>query len=374
MPLQVLSTTNPRETRRVAGIWRLIVTFGLMLLPGIENAAAIPDHSPRPQAPVAPDELLAQAATSATFDCERYRARNWLREKIVCEADLAQYGLRLDDNWDRTPQDQPVVILVHGFNSSPAQNVALVKPICEAQLPCGTFAYPNDHTILASAQLLSCELRRFAVRHPERRVVLVCHSMGSLVARICVEDPLYDPGNVDRLVMIAPPTHGSMIAHFAVGTDVWEHWIARKNGGPWRRVRDSIVDGLGEAADDLCPGSEFLHELNGRPLNPLVRYSILLGTGARVEEAQLTWIRDSICERLANLPGGDRSAKRLAEILNDMDELVVGKGDGVVAVKRGRLDGVADTLVMPFGHLAVTGEPRDKVLRQVQKAVLERVQ
>jgi hypothetical protein len=198
--------------------------------------------------------------------------------------------------------------------------------------------------------------------------------MGSLVARACVENPLLDPGNVVGLVMIAPPTHGSMIAHFAVGTDLWEHWLARKDGGPWRRFRDSIIDGLGEAADELCPGSEFLCELNSRPLHPRVRYSILLGTGARVEEAQLAWIRESICEKLAKIPGGERSADRLAEILNDIDELVVGKGDGVVAVKRGRLDGVADTLVLPFGHLAVTGEPRDEVLRQVQRAVLERVQ
>lgn len=272
------------------------------------------------------------------------------------------------------PADRPVVVLVHGFNSCPEQNEALLKPMRAANLPCGTFAYPNDHTLLASAQLLSCELRRFAKRYPDRRIVLVSHSMGGLVARVCVEDALYDPGNVERLIMIAPPTHGSMIAHFAVGTDLWEHWLARKDGGPWRRARDSVVDGLGEAADDLCPNSEFLRELNGRPLNPRVRYSILLGTAARMNEAQITWIRESVCERLAKLPGGERSAERLAEILNDIDELVEGKGDGIVAVKRGRLDGVADTLVMPFGHLAVTGEPSDKVLRRVQRAVLKRVQ
>jgi pimeloyl-ACP methyl ester carboxylesterase len=282
--------------------------------------------------------------------------------------------LRLDEGWERAPAEQGVVILVHGFNSTPAQNVALMKPICEAEFPCGTFAYPNDHTISSSAQLLSSELRRFKAQYPGRKIILVCHSMGSLVARTCLEDPRYDPGNVTRLIMIAPPTHGSMIAHFAVGTDVWEHWIARRKGGPWRRVRDSIIDGLGEAADDLCPGSDFLQELNSRPLNPNLRYSVLLGTGARIEEEQLAWIRESICEKLRTLPGGDCGAQRLAEILDDMDELVVGKGDGVVAVKRGRMDGVSDTLVLPFGHLAVTGQPHNRVLREVQRAVLERVQ
>ena len=47
--------------------------------------------------------------------------------------------------------------------------------------------------------------------------------------------------------------------------------------------------------------------------------------------------------------------------------LVIGR------VARGRLNGVSDTLVLPFGHLAVTGEPATDVVRQVQAAVLERL-
>jgi hypothetical protein len=105
-----------------------------------------------------------------------------------------------------------------------------------------------------------------------------------------------------------------------------------------------------------------------------VRYSIFLGTSACLKEAQAVWIRESVCDQIAKLPGGDASAERLSAILGDIDELVDGKGDGIVAVKRGRLDGVADTLVMPFGHVSVTGEPRDEVGRIVQQAVLERVQ
>jgi hypothetical protein len=99
-----------------------------------------------------------------------------------------------------------------------------------------------------------------------------------------------------------------------------------------------------------------------------------LGTNACLNEAQLAWIRESVCEQVAKLPGGDSSADRLKDILSDIDELVEGKGDGVVAVKRGRLNGVSDTLILPFAHLSVTGEPRNQVLRDVQQAVLERVQ
>jgi pimeloyl-ACP methyl ester carboxylesterase len=336
-----------------------------------QNLAAPPQL---PTGGTTAEDILLTAATGSHGECRSYRVRNWLRQKIVCDSDLACYGLRLDDDWEQAAADKPIVILVHGFNSSPSRNGAIMIPIRKAGLPCGTFAYPNDHTLVSSAQLLSSELRRFGLQHPHRRLALVCHSMGSLIARACIEDSLYDPGNIERLIMIAPPTHGTLLANFAVGTDLWEHWLSRKEGGPWRRVRDSIIDGLGEAADDLCLNSQFLHELNCRPLNPRVRYSILLGTGARFEEAQLAWIRESVCTHLAKLPGGEDSANRLEEILSDIDELVEGKGDGVVAVKRGRLEGVSDTLVLPFGHIAVTGKPHSDALRNVQRAVLERVQ
>jgi pimeloyl-ACP methyl ester carboxylesterase len=359
----------------VAGITRSIFAIGLFTMAVVWSEA--PSVAARPQrnsTTTQAEELLLQSAGGAAQDCSRYRARSWLRKKLVCDDDLACYGLRLDDNWEKQSEEALIVVLVHGFNSSPRQNEALMEPIREAGLPCGTFAYPNDYTILSSAQLLSDELHRFRRQYPKRRVALVCHSMGSLVARACIENTLYDPGNVVRLIMIAPPTHGTVVAHFAVGTDLWEHWLSRSAGGPWRRMRDSVIDGLGEAADDLCPNSEFLRELNGRPLHPRVRYSIFLGTSACLKEAQAVWIRESVCDQIAKLPGGDASAERLSAILGDIDELVDGKGDGIVAVKRGRLDGVADTLVMPFGHVSVTGEPRDEVGRIVQQAVLERVQ
>jgi pimeloyl-ACP methyl ester carboxylesterase len=360
------------EASRVNQVWRLSGAFLLTvsLACSVEPSVAA---NPAQNVACTPAERFLQDA-AREGDCrENSGCRAWLRHKVVRECDSAKYGLRTDDGWEKADATKPVVIMIHGFNSAPQQNLALMAPIHEAGFPCGVFAYPNDYIIRNSAQLLSSELRRFALQYPNRRVILVCHSMGGLVARECVENSLYDPRNVDRLIMIAPPTHGSLIAHFAVGTDLWEHWLARKDGWPLERLRDSVVDGLGEAAGDLCPASEFLTELNNRPLNPNVRYSVLLGTGARLTDAQVVWIRESVCDRLAKLPGGATSAKELDALLADIDELVEGKGDGVVAVKRGRLNGVSDTMVMPFGHIAVTGEPKTSVLHDVQSVVLARV-
>lgn len=292
---------------------------------------------------------------------------------MVCDTDLSCYGLALEENWHEAHESKPVAIVVHGYNSCPKRNQAMADAIRAAGYPTGMFSYPNDYTIVTSAQLLSSELRRFRHQHPERRVVLVCHSMGGMVARACVEDSLYDPGNVERLILIAPPTHGTAIAHFAVGTDVWEHWLARREGGPWRRMRDSVVDGLGEAANELCPESTFLADLNARSRNPKIQYTVILGTGASMTEAEMLWIRESVIAKIAKVPGAESGVARLESMLGDMDELVEGKGDGVVAVSRGRLDGVSDTHVLPFGHISVTGAPESDVVREVQQLVIERL-
>ena len=321
----------------------------------------------------APSQPLA--ADSADDESLSTRCRGWLRMKLVRDVDLSGYGLILDEDWQKADASKPVVIVVHGYNSCPARNQAMAGTIREAGFPCGTFAYPNDYTIVTSAQLLSSELRRFRRAEPDRHIILVCHSMGGMVARACIEDSLYDPCNVQRVILIAPPTCGTAIAHFAVGTDVWEHWLARRDGGPWRRFRDSVVDGLGEAADELCPGSDFLQELNSRPRNPRVRYSVILGSGARMTEAEMVWIRESVIAKLAEVPGAKGGIERIEALLGDLDELVEGKGDGVVAVARGRLEGVSDTLVRPLvGHRRAGQRRRPpSASRRAPAAQLERV-
>jgi pimeloyl-ACP methyl ester carboxylesterase len=320
------------------------------------------------------DAAFESVSTDAAADKRPYRKRQWVRQTIVSERDLAKYRLDLDADFQKADAEKPTAILIHGFNSTPVRNAGLFESLRAAQFPCGTFAYPNDYTLPSSAELLSTQLHQFAAEHPQRKLALVCHSTGGLVARACVENPALDPGNVDRLIMIAPPNHGSQLARFACGTDVWEHWLSRKKGWPWTRVHDSIVDGLGEAADELRPDSEFLRELNARPRNPNVRYTILLGTRACATDAELAWVRENICERLMKVPGVDGKAERLDALLADIDEIVEGKGDGVVAVKRGRLAGVDDTVVLPFCHMTVGGEPGDRELAAVYQVVLSRLQ
>jgi pimeloyl-ACP methyl ester carboxylesterase len=301
-------------------------------------------------------------------------AKALVRERFVRSADLDHYGLTFDPGWERRAAEKPLVVLLHGYNSTPQRNGALLRPLRNAGYSCAQFAFPNDHELADSAELLADELAELAHEHPDRRVALLTHSMGGLVARECIENPVLDPGNVDRLIMIAPPNQGTMVAHLAVCADVWEHGLFRRGDGCITRLKDSIVDGLAEAADDLRPGSVFLTKLNKRPRNPNVEYSIFLGTGGKLREREVDAVRGAMRKTVGKVPGLRTTVRKLDRRLGRMDEVIDGKGDGVVAIERALLPGVNDVVVLPFGHLSVTGPPRSRVVREVHREVLERLQ
>ncbi len=332
-----------------------------------------------PASSLAEDEetgALLSVARAGVREAADYSFRRWLRDRVWDEEDDAKYGLQLHQGWRaavKAAPKLPLVVLVHGFNSTPERNAALMEPLRAAGFPCASFAYPNDWDLREASALLSRQLKTFAAEHPDQKIALVTHSMGGLVARACVEDSELDPGNVTRLLMIAPPSHGTLLAHLAIATDVWEHWLGRAEGSCWARCRDSVVDGLGEAADDLVPGSPFLAELNARPRNPNVRYAIFLGTGASVAQDEMDWMRTALQKTSGRCPGFRGCSSKLDGLLSDMEEIVDGKGDGIVAVKRGRLDGVADTVILPFGHLSCTGKADCESVKQVQTELLARL-
>lgn len=321
-----------------------------------------------------PSSQWRAVAKPVVREAADYGFKTWLRKRVYCAEDEAKFGLIVSDDLTQADPALPLVVQVHGYNSNCERNAAVMQPFSNQGYPCGGFCYPNDYSLRESAVRLSRELKQLEEQNPQRRVALVTHSMGGLVARACLEDPTLDPGNVDHLLMIAPPSQGTLVAHFAVATDVWEHWLSRTQGGAWARWRDSVVDGLGEAADDLVPGSPFLTELNSRPRNPEVQYTIFLGTAATMSNDEMRWIRAAIRKTGSKLPGIRGSANRLEKLLEEMDEIVEGKGDGIVSVERGKLRGVEDVIVLPFGHLSVTDKAETDVVRQVQQELLTRLQ
>ena len=165
----------------------------------------------------------------------------------------------------------PIVILIHGYNSSPERMTPLCNSISAAGYECGTFAYPNDQAIADSAALLSRKLIRLRQMYPNRKVTLVTHSMGGLVAREVIENSALDPGNVTQLMMIAPPSQGTSCAYIVWSGDLWEHFLHTHDHNLLDDAYASLEDGLGEGREDLKPDSEFLRQLNVRERNPRVR-------------------------------------------------------------------------------------------------------
>ena len=327
-----------------------------------------------------PEGVIDQPRLVITLDraallASRRRFKARLRGALVLwrGGGARQYGLAADEGWSRTPIEKNLVVFVHGIESQPQELEGLLSMVRDEGLPCAVFSYPNDQPIADSAKLLSRELRQLAKDHPDRGVSLLTHSMGGLVARAAIEDGDLDPGNVRRLIMVAPPNHGSALARFSFGLELHEHIAGSIRKNKTGAFFAAVEDGLSEAAGDLTPNSPFLRELNARQRNPEVRYSIFLGTDAPFTEKELETLRQSVTA------AGERNrwvrflGSRVHTWLKDLDEVVDGKGDGVVSLERGRLEGVQDTVVLNFGHVTILQSPARGDVRRAHQEILKRL-
>ncbi len=321
-------------------------------------------------------ELLVTADRESILGCQR-ELKSEIRASLTEHWPLAQrrqFGLHMDPGWKACSEKLPMVVAVHGYNSDAAHAGELLDFPRKNGLPCGVFDYPNDQAIGESAVSLARELKHLAATSQGRSVVLVTHSMGGVLAREAIENAELNPGNVTRLVMVSPPNQGSQLARFAVFTDVWEMvggWMTERK---CRSVFSAIEDGLGEASVDLEPGSVFLSKLNRRSRNPNVSYSILTGVAAPITAADV----DAFRQRLRRLGGRSRWLKFLVSKfdrwLADVDEVIDGRGDGVVSYRRACLAGVDDVLTMQFSHNqpidAVRTGDAERVHHEIMKRVL----
>jgi pimeloyl-ACP methyl ester carboxylesterase len=282
-----------------------------------------------------------------------------------------RYGLVIDEPAARGAGER-LVVGIHGFNGGPNGTELFLEPLREAGHACASFVYPNDQPIADSAKLLSRELTALARRQPKRRVALVAFSMGGLVARAAIEDPRLDPGNVERLIMIATPNQGTICARYARGADLYEHIYRARRFEPRGLLVASMLDGLGEARKDLCPGSAFLQQLNARSRNKNVRYSILLGEGGELDVELAERVRSSIdkLERRSTL--AQVLGPKLDRVRQDLQELT-DPGDGFVTSERGRLAGVDDIEILRFGHAAPFGSPADEPVKSLHDAIAARL-
>ena len=173
--------------------------------------------------------------------------------------------------------------------------------------------------------------------------------------------------------MLATPNQGSRLADFNFALGV-SNYVSDGDRRENVKLFSALAeDTLGASSYDLRPGSEFLARLNGRPRNEKVAYTLILGSGA--------WLSPAERDRMSHVLGESEEEGRFLrlirgnvnKLLADLDEVVEGKGDGAVSIERGKLSGVDDVLVLPFGHSEIIGRSTSEAVVKAHEEALARL-
>jgi pimeloyl-ACP methyl ester carboxylesterase len=284
------------------------------------------------------------------FREEERRIRIHIREAVKKE--YPEAVKRLNATYGLRPFEQPKpsvkrdvqtteVILVHGLDEPGKVWMNLAPVLVKDGFSVWIMTYPNDQPITESAQFFLKHLKLHNVSG-KGSISIVAHSMGGLVVREMLTDPLLsyaekaDKGEVpvvELLIMVGTPNHGSGLAQFRIFTEFRDqlenlfkgnyHWL------------QGIIDGAGEAGIDLIPGSIFLKRLNSRPHPFNVSMLVIAGMMSQRQKNEI--------ERFARnlevkLPGNTRvAANEMENVLISVSNQV---GDGLVSVNSARLSGI----------------------------------
>ncbi len=243
------------------------------------------------------------------------------------------------------------LLLVHGLDSSSASFKDSLKVLDQWNLY--VFQYRNDQGIAKSAQDLSKAIDQI----PSRSISICAKSMGNLVVREYLTSPKLYKKNVKKFLMIAPPNHGSHLAKLRIFLEVMEAFdmIHKKNLSLSLTMKRLIDDGLGEAGDDLTPGSLFLDRLNRKRIPMGITYAIIAGDKALMTEKQ----HKALGRLIQRQKGLSRSSygkffwSKLQSNLGEATELIHGQGDMAVSLKSARLEGAMFFKVFHRNHLNI---------------------
>jgi hypothetical protein len=182
---------------------------------------------------------------------------------------------------------------------------------------------------------------------PNRPVSIVAHSLGGLIARDMLTDPLFaytqkaEQGQlppINHLILIGTPNDGARLAQFRFFTEIRDqfHNVFNKDSH-WL---NALLDGTGEAGIDLLPGSRFLTELNSRPLPGLLDIQVIAGRISPWSESDIQKFFLTLEEKLPEKVGP--TTRALEQTLRSIGQTI---GDGLVSENSAQLNGVPVTTV-----------------------------
>jgi len=261
--------------------------------------------------------------------------------------------------------NKTVVIVTHGLADSPATwtpmlNTLRGDPVIRNHFQFWFYSYPSGYPYPYSAAIMRRELDGIEKRFPlSKKVVLIGHSMGSLISRLMITD------SGDRIWLNAfknPPGRMKMTAHSRKlleeslifrhrpevgrvifisaphrGSELATNWVGRlgsrlvkapqtlatvANEARKAMVADSTVlhlRGVPNSVDTLAPNNRFVKVINTIPITPGIPYHSIMGDRGK---------------------GGNKDRTKPVS------------SDGVVPYWSSHLDGAQSELVVPSNHSA----------------------
>ncbi|MBX9678692.1 MAG: hypothetical protein K2X38_07995 [Gemmataceae bacterium] len=252
-------------------------------------------------------------------------------------------------------------LFIHGLASDIDDTFGGFIPECrEKGIQCLTFEYPNQGPIIEAAERLRSDLRKLERDHPGLKLSIIAHSMGGLVSRYMLEvgEP---PASVTDLATLGTPHHGSRLAnHF----ELFHFARTLLADSTERRIR--LSEGLGEAAIDLRPGSNFFEKLDAAGLNRRVRYHVVIGDKGAVRAGELARWEEKFAAAIRRRSLRVEEEQRLIAAFSNLDELESGKGDGAVSTASASLRGAYRQRTYPLTHVGlVLGGSENPVFRDL---------
>ncbi len=202
---------------------------------------------------------------------------------------------------------KPLVVLLHGLARGHGSMARLGKVLRAEGFETWSRTYPSrKHSI----SYLAGEVTEWIVEHAgERPVSAVTHSMGGVIVR-----HLHDPRiHWHRIVMLAPPNHGSQLAAGLVANPVFRWYY-------------------GPAGAELADGSRWPR--------PPASFAVIAGTRSRALTNVTSWTMGR------RFPAGARN-------------------DGTVAVDEARLDGMSAFAEVDATHTWIMNAP------EVQRLIVD---
>jgi triacylglycerol lipase len=194
------------------------------------------------------------------------------------------------------------VVLVHGWRSHPGIWNRLVPLLEASSIPCWRFTHPGMDGSAPLAEIAGGLRECIASKREDAGyagpVDIVCHSMGTCVARYLLE--VQDGGerkeSVRQLIGIGPPNNGSALAELFNHPQYGPEVIGRLAGvfvpDPYDPAKDAIVQ-------DVRPGSVAMATLREAGLRDDIIYRIIATANTLGTEEMFPWFEGKTWEMSA---------------------------------------------------------------------------